>query len=231
MVIVILPQDWAQSPHALLDQIQDTERCRCPSACRFSKGFVASHCLVLQIANLVLGSHFGPVLYALWMFCHSIRLFCVWASRRQESPCSSLVRHRAAWNHQRTPFQQRLGAQMGTVFAACVAVLFSNMARFWVRFSCPFLGQAYWRVQLEYPFLGPKYGLQVGAKKQFWLQLFVSASLATSRGGALEQFHEFLLSVCWVVLPRKRGKIKSRIQEEWSQAASRYAPTQKRRIL
>ena len=29
----------------------------------------------------------------------------------------------------------------------------------------------------------------------------------------------------------KRGKIKSRIQEEWSQAASRYAPTQKRRIL
>ena len=37
-------------------------------------------------------------------------------------------------------------------------------ACFWVRFSCPFLGQAYWRVQPEYPFLGPKYGLQVGAK-------------------------------------------------------------------
>ena len=31
----------------------------------FSKGFVASHCLVLQIANLVLGSQFGPVLCAL----------------------------------------------------------------------------------------------------------------------------------------------------------------------
>ena len=43
---------------------------------------------------------------------YCIRLFCVWASRRQESPCSSLVRHRAAWNHQRTPSQQRLGAQM-----------------------------------------------------------------------------------------------------------------------
>ena len=74
------------------------------------------------------------------MFCHSIRLFCVWASRRQESPCSSLVRHRAAWNHQRTPFQQRLGAQMGTVFAACVADIFSNMARKVVDFQGLLLG-------------------------------------------------------------------------------------------
>ena len=32
---------------------------------QFFKGFVASHCLVLQIANLVLGSQFGPVLCAL----------------------------------------------------------------------------------------------------------------------------------------------------------------------
>ena len=74
------------------------------------------------------------------MFCHSIRLFCVWESRRQESPCSSLVRHRAAWNHQRTPFQQRLGAQMGTVFGACVADFFSNMARKVVDFQGLLLG-------------------------------------------------------------------------------------------
>ena len=55
-----------------------------------------------------------------------------------------LVRHRAAWNHQRTLFQQRLGAQMGgTVFAACVADFFQTLraklwifrACFWVRFS------------------------------------------------------------------------------------------------
>ena len=67
-----------------------------------------------------------------------IRLFCVWASRREESPCSSLVRHRAAWNHQRTPFQQRLGAQMGTVFAACVADFFQHGAK-----SCKFSGLAF----------------------------------------------------------------------------------------
>ena len=71
---------------------------------------------------------------------YSIRLFCVWASRRQESLCSSLVRHRAAWNHQRTPFQQRLGAQMGTVFGACVADFFSNMARKVVDFQGLLLG-------------------------------------------------------------------------------------------
>ena len=73
------------------------------------------------------------------MFCHSIRLFCVWASRRQESPCSSLVRHRAAWNHQGTPFQQRLGAQMGTVFAACVADFFKKHGAK----SCGFSGLAF----------------------------------------------------------------------------------------
>ena len=66
---------------------------------------------------------------------YCIRLFFVWASRRQESPCSSLVRHRAAWNHQRTPFQQRLGAEMGTVL---LRIFFSNMAQ-----SCGFSGLAF----------------------------------------------------------------------------------------
>ena len=49
-------------------------------------------------------------------------------------------------------------------------------------------------MQPEYPFLGPKYGLQVGAKNTILTELFVSASLATSRAGALERFHECLLS-------------------------------------
>ena len=98
------------------------------------------------------------------MFCHSIRLFCVWASRRQESPCSSLVRHRAAWNHQRTPFQQRLGAQMGTVFAACVADFFSNMARKVVDFQglllgaffVPVFGPGLLTCAARVPIFGPK---------------------------------------------------------------------------
>ena len=63
----------------------------------------------------------------------------MWASRRQESLCSSLVRHRAAWNHQRTPFQQRLGAQMGTVFGAR-ADFFTNMAGKVVDFQGLLLG-------------------------------------------------------------------------------------------
>ena len=49
--------------------------------------------------------------------------------QKEESPCSSLLRHRAAWNHQRMPFQWTLGAQMGTVVAACVAGFFPNMAQ------------------------------------------------------------------------------------------------------
>ena len=57
----------------------------------------------------------------------------------QESACSSLVKHRA-WNHQRTPFQQRLGAQTGTIFAAGVADFFSNMARKVVDFQSLVLG-------------------------------------------------------------------------------------------
>ena len=81
------------------------------------------------------------------------------------------------------PLLLRVGKQKTKwIFRAC----------FWVRFSCRFLGQAYWRVQPKYPFLDPNYGLRVGAKN--WLQLFVSASLATSRAGPLERFHECLLS-------------------------------------
>ena len=55
-----------------------------------------SCCLVLHVANLVLGSQSGPVLYALWMFYHSIRLFCVWASKEERKSLFNFVRHRAA---------------------------------------------------------------------------------------------------------------------------------------
>ena len=121
-------------------------------------------------------------------------------------PCSSLVRHRAAWNHQRTPFQQRLGAEMGTVFAAFVADFFSNMARNVVDFQgvllggffVPFLGQACRRVQPEHPFLGPKYGLQVGAMRMDKMLL------AHIQSGSPDPLFKEQLSIIWKNFKEKR---------------------------
>ena len=98
----------------------------------------------------------------------------LWASRRQESPWSSLVRHRAAWNHQRTPFQQRLGAQMGTFFAACVADFFSNMARKVVDFQglllgaffVPVFGPGLLTCAARVPIFGPKIWTPSRGQKQ-----------------------------------------------------------------
>ena len=44
------------------------------------------------------------------------------------------------------------------------------------------------------PILGPKYGLQVGAKNTILTAIICVRFLATSRAGALERFHECLLS-------------------------------------
>ena len=150
------------------------------------------------------------------MFCHSIRLFCVWASRRQESPWSSLVRHRAAWNHQRTPFQQRLGAQMGTFFAACVADFFSNMARKVVDFQglllgaffVPVFGPGLLMCAARVPIFGPKIWTPSRGQKQNSDFCNYMCPLLW-RPVALELwsvFHECLLSGCF---REKRGKIKS----------------------
>ena len=134
----------SQSPHALLDQIQDTERVPVPIGVSFFKKVLLPRIAwCSKLRTLFWGRSLAP--FCVPFECSVIvSAFCVW--RRQESPCSSLVRHRAAWNHQRTPFQQRLGAQMGTVFAACVADFFQTWraklwifrACSWVRFSCPF---------------------------------------------------------------------------------------------
>ena len=69
MVIVIVPQligfstpVWAPRPDSRHGAYAGAHR---RVVFRFSKGFIASHCLVLQVANLVLGSQFGPVLCAL----------------------------------------------------------------------------------------------------------------------------------------------------------------------
>ena len=61
---------------------------------------------------------------------------------------------------------------MGTVFAACVADFFSNMARKVVDFQglllgaffVPVFGPGLLTCAATVPILGPKYGLQVGAK-------------------------------------------------------------------
>ena len=91
---------------------------------------------------------------------------------------------------------------MGTVFGACVADFFSNMARKVVDFQglllsaffVPVFGPDSLTSAARVPiFLGPKYGLQVGARNTILTHLVVSASLATS-AGALERFHECLLS-------------------------------------
>ena len=136
------------------------------------------------------------------MFCHSIRLFCVWASRRQESPRSSLVRHRAAWNHQRTPFQQRLGAQMGTVFAACVADFFSNMARKVMDFQglllgaffVPVFGPGLLTCADRVPIFGPKIRTPSRGQKHNSDCNYLCPLLWRPVALDLERFHECLLS-------------------------------------
>ena len=63
-----------------------------------------------------------------------------------------------------TPFQQRLGAQMGTVFGACVADFFSNMARKVVDFQglllgaffVPVFGPGLLTCAARVPIFGPK---------------------------------------------------------------------------
>ena len=76
---------------------------------------------------------------------------------------------RGSRRHQRTPFQQKLGAQMGTVFAACAVFFFKHGAQ-----SCGFSGLAFgcvfrarfWARLLtcaaRVPIFMPKF--QVGAK-------------------------------------------------------------------
>ena len=113
------------------------------------------------------------------MFCHSIRIFCVWAGRRplfKSCQARGTIRGRL--------LNRGLVRKMGTVFAVCVADFFSNMARKVIDFQSlllgaffmPVFGPGYWRVQL--PILVPKYGLQARAKN----------------AGALKRFHECLLS-------------------------------------
>ena len=127
--------------------------CRCPSACRFQKVL----CLALPGAPNC-EPCFGV---AVWPpFCVPFECSVIVSA---SSACGqaegkkvlvqvlSGTAPRGTIRGRRTPFQQRLGAQMGTVFAACVADFFQTWraklwifrACFWVRFSCPFLGQAY----------------------------------------------------------------------------------------
>ena len=106
-----------------------------------------------KLRTLFLGSQFGPFFCAFSMFCHSIRL-CVEASKKA----------RCQAPHSVEPSEDafsRLGAQMGTVFGACVAD-FSTWreeleifrAWFWVRFFMPVLGQVLTCARA--PIFGPK---------------------------------------------------------------------------
>ena len=124
--------------------------------------------------------------------------FCVWGKQkaRKFKSCQAL----RPWNHQRTPFQQRLGTQMGTVFAACVADFFQNMARkLWIIRACfsgAFFVSVFWpglTCAAGASIFGPKTWTSRRAKSTI-LTAIMSASLATSRAGALERFHECLLS-------------------------------------
>ena len=202
----------------------------------FFKGFVASHCLVLQIANLVLGLQFGPVLCALWMFCHTIRLFCV-GQAEGKKVLVQVLSGTAPRGTIRGRFFNRGLVRKWTRFLLLVwLIFFSNMARKVVDFQGLLLGAFFMPVfgpglltcAARVPIFGPKIRTPSKGQKHNSDCKYLCPLLW--RPVALELWSGSM-NVCWVVLPRKCGKIKSRIQEEWSQAASRYAPTQKRRIL
>ena len=132
----------------------------------------------------------------------------MWASRRQESPCSSLVRHSAAWNHQWTPFQQRLGAQMGTVLLLVWLIVFSNMVRKVVDFQglllgaffVPVFGLGLLTCAAKVPISGPKIWTPSRGQKHNSHCNYLCPLLW--RPVALELWSGSM-NVCWVVLPRK----------------------------
>ena len=132
------------------------------------------------------------------MFCHSIRLFCVWASRRQESLCSILVRHCGTirgrlFNRGLVPKSARFLVLVWLIFFkhGAQSCGFSGLAsgcvfraRFWARF-----------IDARVPIFGPKmWTPSRGEKHNSDSNYFVSAPSATSCAGALERFHECLLT-------------------------------------